>query len=159
MSTTRAPRGKGPRFSWADVPLVDQQAILAEIGGDGHTLWDPQALKDAGLNAQAIDYFTRVEKSDGSWKGSIWGDNGQMIKEVRAVYGLSLIRSLAAFYGFESHAFGRGTEARQLTEQLAPRLAELVLEREQALLDWEGPLQPEYSERDDEARDEMERGL
>jgi len=154
---------KTPKFSWADVPVTEQQAIIAEIGGDGHTIWDADKLKEAGLNAAAIDQFTKVERSDGSWKGSIFTDNG-LVAEIRGVYGLTLIRSLATYYDITSHAFGRGTEARQLTEGLnarfqqmadahARRMADLAYED-----DWEGPQAPEYSETDDEARDEMERG-
>ncbi len=149
---------KGPRFSWAEVPLADQAKLIEEIGFDGHTIWDADKLKESGLNARAIDQFTTVEKSDGSWKGSIFSTTtGELQAELRGVYGLSLIRSLATYHDIHSHAFGRGTEARQLSGDLQSRLRVLIAAQEAAVSDWEGPQPPEYRESDPEAYDEMVR--
>lgn len=108
---------KRPTFSWADTSVAQQTSLLDKIGGDGHTIWSADALKmdDPSLTF-IIDNFTTVEKSDGSWKGSITSsETGELVQELRGVYGLTVIRSLARHYGVTSGAFGRGTEARQLT--------------------------------------------
>lgn len=119
--TTKTP--KRPTFSWANTTPVEQSQVLYHVGSDGHTIFDPDALKEAGCSAYIIDAFTTVEKSDGSWKGSITDSRtGEMVKELRGLYGLTLVRSLARYYGVESHKFGRGSEARELTEGITNAL-------------------------------------
>ena len=119
------PKTRKPTFSWANTTAQDQQKLLDIIGGDGHTIWSANALVEDGIPPYIVDRFTTVEKSDGSWKGSIFTDEGA-VTELRGVYGLTVIRSLAAHYGVESHAFGRGTEARQLTAGIRDHLAKEV---------------------------------
>jgi hypothetical protein len=117
------PKSKAPTFSWDNVPVVDQARILYLVGGDGHSIFDADALKAEGASAYVIDHFTTVEKSDGSYKGSIFSsETGELQKELRGVYGLTVTRSLARHYGVESHKFGRGSEARELTEKLTTAL-------------------------------------
>jgi len=126
---TRKPRVRKPRFSWTQVSRDQQAKLLDVIGGDGHTIWSADALKADGLDAAMIDAFTTVEKSDGSWKGSIFSsETGELQPELRGVYGLSVIRSLASHYLVTSAAFGRGTEARQLTQGIRERMDEIMRE-------------------------------
>ena len=114
---------KRAAFSWTNVSPEQQSKLLDVIGGDGHTIYSADALKEQ-IDAYVIDRFTTVEKSDGSWKGSITSsETGELVSELRGVYGLTVIRSLAAHYGVTSHAFGRGTEARQLTAGIRDHLA------------------------------------
>jgi hypothetical protein len=117
------PKSKAPTFSWDKTTVVEQSQVLYHVGGDGHTIFSADALKEAGCSPYIIDAFTTVEKSDGSWKGSITSsETGDLVQELRGVYGLTLVRSLARYYGITSHAFGRGTEARQLTEGITNAL-------------------------------------
>ena len=110
-------KAKAPTFTWANVSPDDQRKVLDIIGYDGHTIWRAEAI--AEVNQSVADAFTRTERSDGSWKGSITrSDTGQMVGELRGIYGLSVIRSLAGFYHEESHKFGRGSEARELTAKI-----------------------------------------
>jgi hypothetical protein len=112
-----------PTFSWDNVTVEEQVKLLDDIGGDGHTIWSAEGLKEDGISAYIVDAFTRVEKSDGSYKGSIFDSHtGELQKELRGVYGLSVIRSLAGHYGVTSHKFGRGSEARELTEGIRTKL-------------------------------------
>jgi len=114
---------KTPPFSWENTTPVEQSQVLYLVGGDGHTIFDPDALKAAGCSAYIIDAFTTVEKSDGSYKGTIFDSRtGEPQKEMRGLYGLTLVRSLARYYGVESHKFGRGSEARELTEGITNAL-------------------------------------
>jgi hypothetical protein len=113
------PKTKAPTFTWSNTTVADQQKLLDIIGGDGHTIWNAPALIEDGVPAYIIDAFTTVEKSDGSWKGSITStDTGNLVESLRGVYGLTVIRSLAAHYGEHSGKFGRGSEARELTEKI-----------------------------------------
>lgn len=121
------PKTRKPTFTWDQVSRLEQIQILDTIGGDGHTIWSADGLKEDGCSPYVVDAFTTVEKSDGSWKGSITTANG-MVDELRGVYGLTLIRSLARHYGVTSHAFGRGTEARQLTQGIRDEWDRIMLD-------------------------------
>jgi hypothetical protein len=113
---------KAPTFSWDNTTQADQARLLDIIGGDGHTIWSAPALIDDGVPAYIIDAFTRVEKGSRSdIKQAIFTDQG-VVDELRGVYGLTVIRSLAGHYGVTSQAFGRGTEARQLTAGILEHL-------------------------------------
>jgi hypothetical protein len=112
---------KKPAFSWDNVSQEQQIKLLETIGGDGHTIWSAPGLIEDGIDGYIIGAFTTVEKSDGSWKGSIFNSSG-MVDELRGVYGLTVIRSLASHYGESSSKFGRGSEARELTEKIRKHL-------------------------------------
>lgn len=121
------PRTTKPSFSWDAVSLEGQIAVLDMFGDDGHTILDADAIREKsaenGVPTSVIDRFTTVEKSDGSYKGSIFStQTGETLAELRGIYCLSVIRSLAGYYGVTSHAFGRGTEARQLTAGIRDKL-------------------------------------
>ena len=114
---------KRPTFSWANTTAADQAKLLDIIGGDGHTIWSAPALINDGVPAYIIDTFTTVEKSAGSWKGSITStETGDLVEELRGVYGLTVIRSLGRHYGVTSDKFGRGSEARELTDGIRRHL-------------------------------------
>jgi len=124
-SSVTTKTAKRPTFSWANTTTADQVKLLDVIGSDGHTIWSAPALIEDGIPAYIIDHFTTVEKSDGSWKGSIFDTHtGELQAELRGGYGLTVIRSLAGYYGVRSGAFGRGTEARQLTAGIFEHLKE-----------------------------------
>ena len=116
-----------PVFSWHKTTVEQQRKLLEYIGGDGHTIWNADALKADAQDTVAIDYivdaFTRTERSDGSYKGSLFdGQTGEYRDTLRGVYGLTVIRSLAAHYDVHSSKFGRGSEARELTEGILARI-------------------------------------
>lgn len=112
MSTTRK-----AVFSWDNVSWEDQRAVVEMFGDDGHSILNADALRaDSTIPTSVIDHFETVEKSDGSYKGSIFSTKtGERMPELRGIYCLSVIRSLAGYYGVTSTKFGRGSEARELT--------------------------------------------
>lgn len=117
-------RSNPPAFTWSNVSLVDQAYLMDLIGGDGHTIYSAPALIEGGVPAYVIDTFTQVERSDSSYKGSIFSTaTGERQESMRGVYGLTVIRSLAAHYGMTSSKFGRGSEARELSEGIRVNLA------------------------------------
>jgi hypothetical protein len=117
-ATTRA--AKRPPFSWDDVSRQDQLAVLEIFGDDGHSIYNADGLRaDKVVAASVLDEFTVVEKSTSSYKGSIFSvETGERVAEMRGIYGLTVIRSLAHHYGVTSNKFGRGSEARELTDKL-----------------------------------------
>lgn len=127
---TESHRGTRAVFSWDKVSLKAQRELLDVIGDDGHTIWSADGLKEDGVDAYIVDAFTRVERSDGSHKGSIYAPGASglpgtpIISELRGVYGLTVLRSLAAHYDVHSTKFGRGSEARDLTDGISIHLKE-----------------------------------
>ena len=109
---------------------IDKKVILdllEEIGGDGHTLWDADAGFFKDMPKDFMESVTQVHKSDGTAKGSIWGNEG-MVPEMHAVYGLDLLWKLAKEVGANldrPHGLmGRGFQARALTEAIREKLGE-----------------------------------
>jgi hypothetical protein len=100
---------------------AEQKPIIAElfetIKYDGHTIWKVGVLKK--FPTPLRQRFTRILKSDGSPKGSIYSE-GKLVKSTKGVYGLSLLRGLADDLGlaYNGNVFGRGTEARNISAVL-----------------------------------------
>ena len=105
------------------VRRCDPTAVLAAAGRcDGHTIFDPKAFLDAGLPAEVVQRLTATYRSDGTPKGTIFVA-GRAVDELAGVYGLDVLRFLAAALGVEyPSAFGRRTEARNIQAALAQRL-------------------------------------
>lgn len=124
MPTTN-PRAKRPApFSWDNVSLEDQVKVLDMFGDDGHSILNADTLRaDSEIPTSVIDAFERVEKSDSSYKGSIFSsETGERMSELKGIYCLTVIRSLAGYHGIRSSKFGRGSEARELTAGLRDKL-------------------------------------
>ncbi len=84
----------------------------------GHNILDPKAFSDAGVPAEVVTHLTRIYKSDGSPKGSIFVD-GQPVKSPEGIYGLDALRFFASALGVEySDAIGRGFEAANIHRAL-----------------------------------------
>jgi hypothetical protein len=111
------PKTQKSTFSWDDISREQQLAVLEIFGDDGHSILDADRLRvSSGLPASLINAFETVEKSDNSYKGSIFSpETGERLPELRGIYCLAVIRSLAHYYGVRSAKFGRGSEARELT--------------------------------------------
>lgn len=114
-ATTKA--AKRPPFSWDMVSPTDQVIVLNAFADDGHSIYNSDGLRADNLVAPSVlDEFTVIEKSDSSYKGSIFSsETGERVAEMRGIYGLTVLRSLARYYGVTSSKFGRGSEARELT--------------------------------------------
>ena len=98
--------------------------LVEEIGGDGHTIWNPSVLD--GFPAEVRGRFVRSFKSSKKDpKGMIFVD-GQRVEELSGVYGLTLLRSICSDLGLKyEDCFGRGTEARRATTAIGEWLAEV----------------------------------
>lgn len=97
--------------------------LLETIGGDGHTIWKESILDsfDDGIKSR----FIREHKSDKkSYKGSIFDGNGNIIDELRGIYGLPLLQTICNDLNLEYECKnGRGFQAQVCTEAINDWLA------------------------------------
>jgi hypothetical protein len=112
--------GKG----FASLPAETVLAVIDHLGGDGHGFYNPSFLSWLGVPEALVESVTTTHKSDGSYKGSIFDAEGQVIEETHAVYSLSLYRRISDDLGLPgSTMMGRGFEARQLHGQIKDALS------------------------------------
>lgn len=110
--------------NFSTIPAQTVLAIIDHLGGDGHGLYDPSFLTDLGVPDALVESVTTTYRSDGSYKGSIFGTDGNVIDETVAVYSLALYRRINRDLGLPgSSMLGRGFEARQLHGQIENALA------------------------------------
>ena len=93
------------------------EVLIETIGYDGHTIWNPDVLMCFPSEIQKR--FTQTYKSNKrSPKETIYSD-GQPVKEMTGVYGLTLLRGICSDLGLKyEDAMGRGTEARNATASI-----------------------------------------
>jgi hypothetical protein len=85
---------------------------------DGHSILKPEAFIEAGIPTAVVEHMTRMYRSDGSPKGTIFVA-GKRVKQLRGIYGLAMLRFLASTLEVEyRESFGRGTEARNIQASL-----------------------------------------
>ena len=112
------------KTTFATIPAETVLAVIDYLGGDGHGLYDPVILTERGVPASLVKRVTTTYKSDGSYKGSIFDAEGQVIAETHAVYSLALYRHINSDLGLPSSTMmGRGFEARQLHDQIKNALS------------------------------------
>lgn len=109
-------------MKWSDVP--NDVLLKAAMSVDGWTIWDPQKFVDMGVPAELIATVARDHKSDGSYKGSIWDKNGNMFASCAGVYGLDLLRAIAADLkvDYPDNFSGRGFQAQAIQQALKESL-------------------------------------
>jgi hypothetical protein len=98
------------------VRSADPEKLLQAVKKcDGHSIFLSEGFDDL-LPQSLVDRHTRVYTSDFSYPtGTIFGPDGKELKELRGVYGLSLLRAIAEAFDLDwPDSFGRGTEARNI---------------------------------------------
>jgi len=90
--------------------------VLGGIGGDGHSIFDPNLLVSFGVPEAVVSAYTIEHHSGGSPKEMIFNGGG-VVRGVVGVYGLDFMRGLAGSLGVTWRgAMGRGWEARNIAE-------------------------------------------
>ena len=86
-------------------------ALLEKIGGDGHGVYDPMLLSEFPVALQKR--FTRIIKSDtSSYKSTLFDSSGNVIKQIKAFYALTVQECICADLGIEAGSYnGRGFQA------------------------------------------------
>jgi len=101
--------------------------IVEEIGGDGWTIFRADAEMFSNLTDEIRERVIRVHKSDGTPKGSLWDDDGEMIPELNGIYALDLMWVLAeevrADTTIAESKMGRGFASRALADAIKEKLA------------------------------------
>ena len=92
---------------------------LADYGGDGHAILDPENLLFYGFPEE---FLSRLEETFESAQGVYLTDG---LKKARGIPNLRLLSAIAAYLGDKSAspAIGRGTQARFYTEAIEKALA------------------------------------
>ena len=115
------------KYDWTDkvrvvkrLSVEQLRAAVDLIGGDGHTIFDPEAfVAKCGWQKEDIKPFITLYKSDlTDTKETIFTPDG-VAKQLEGVYGLSMLKSCAGALNVEYEgALGRGFEARNITAAL-----------------------------------------
>lgn len=109
--------------TFADLSKAVILEVIDRLGGDGHGLYDPKILTEAGVPDVLAAQVTTTYKSDGTYKGSIFGPDGAVVEETVAVYSLDVYRRINRDLGLPSSTMmGRGFEARQLHDQIEAKV-------------------------------------
>ena len=86
--------------------------------GDGHTVWKASMFTDMGFSVDAIAPVIERHESDGSYKGSMYDDHGNVIPSCHGIYGLRFLSHIAREIGADTkdadRMMGRGFRARAL---------------------------------------------
>jgi hypothetical protein len=95
---------------------------LKEDGGDGWTIWLPSKFTDMGFDLK--DLPVQTFRSDNSDPKLTITKDGKIVNKLTGIYNLSFLYKLAASVGADTKiaAFGRGTQARTLTERILSKL-------------------------------------
>jgi hypothetical protein len=109
-------------MKWQDLPH-DVIVNVIELC-DGHTIFKPEAFVELGVPVELVDRYAHVHESDmTSHKGTIFGGDGKPLPSLRGVYGLDVIESMNREFGCPgSDKFGRGSRARELSQQILDAL-------------------------------------
>lgn len=109
---------------WAAQPEAIIAAVVKAIDGDGHTIFDPSLLRGAGVPEELVQASTtKYESNPDHWKETIFAKNGQPVREMTGVYGLSVLWAIRDAIGAASSmAMGRGFLARALSANIMKRL-------------------------------------
>ena len=100
---------------WAEAEPNALRRTVDAIGGNGHMIWEPEHFPDVPAHLLPIT----VERSDGTHKGSIFNAEGQVIPELRGVYGLNLSYRLVDALSLKVREFhGRGFQCRANCEAI-----------------------------------------
>ena len=108
----------------------EAQRLIDYIGGDGHTIFDAAKLiegTDVPENKLACWIHTH-ESDTSSPKETIFANDGTVVAEVRGIYGLNLVESIACALDCHSPMQGRGSMCRDLTVQINAKLREADLD-------------------------------
>jgi len=102
----------------SDITFINrvQEALTAgKVIGDGHTLFAPE-FYEPYFTAEELSSLIRKHESHGSWKSTIFDEDGNVIPELEAIYNLDFLYWLAGQLGVTERttANGRGSQAQQL---------------------------------------------
>ncbi len=110
----------------------EAQRLIDYIGGNGHGIFElAKVVEGADVPESKLECWVHTYKSDtSSPKETIFAPDGSVMDELKGIYGLSLIESIASALGCHSPMEGRGSRCRDLTAQVRAKLREADLDTE-----------------------------
>jgi hypothetical protein len=92
---------------------------------DGPSTTQPPVAKSIGIRQEVVDAYTSVQKA-GTGKYALYGNDGSAVKEIRGLYGLTLLDAAARDIGADTKEadskMGRGFRASCLTSAILKHL-------------------------------------
>jgi hypothetical protein len=86
-------------------------ALMDQIGGDGHGVYDPSILS-AFPDALQKRFTYKIKSDTSCWKSTLYDAAGKVIEEITAVYSLSVHEGICADLGIDAGSYsGRGFRA------------------------------------------------
>ena len=109
---------------WATNPdnREDVLETIKVIGGDGHTIFKPEAFTPYMPDYLITEYTIRYDSDPDSGPTATLYSNNVPVEYVEGVYGLPLAESIGNALGVESHKGGRGSRCREVCEKVRERL-------------------------------------
>lgn len=103
-------------------------AICKIIGGDGHTIFKPEAFLKKRIPEEVVKLMTRYIASDTSDpRSTIFNNQGQALVGVEGVHGLTFLKRLVSTFELTTEPkLGRGWEAREATRALVEHFTPLA---------------------------------
>lgn len=106
-------------------------SLIDYFGNDGHGIYHVDKVAEAtGVPESKLERWAHTHKSDSSsHKSTIYGNDGKPITELRGVYALSVVRSIGNVLEIYSDMNGRGSMARDLSDQIKKAFADTDLDQ------------------------------
>jgi len=103
---------------------------LKKAGGDGHTIFKDQFIRDMGFTDEFVDNFCQSHESGDCAKSTIFSTkDGKPMPECLGVYGLSFLYGIAHNINADTKIacskMGRGFQAQELVVAISNRLKEI----------------------------------
>lgn len=105
----------------AQQPELLKAAVLSILEDcEGYDVFYPSWVTAHGLPEEFAKSLTRVMGSDGTHKGTIFGQDGRIVEQVEAIHDLELVRAICGRLGVSTDTpyFGRGSECRELVRRI-----------------------------------------
>lgn len=94
--------------------------LLEHIGNDGHTIWKPEAITEAGFDEALAERFMHSYESDANDpKWMITGRDGKPREKLTGIYGLNVLEAICSDLGIDHYQpMGRGRTAQICTKAI-----------------------------------------
>ena len=106
-------------------------SLIDFFGYDGHGIYHVDKVAETtGVPESKLERWVHTHKTDTSDpKSTIYGDSGRPITELRGIYALDVVDSIAYVLKIYSSMNGRGSRARDLSGQIKEAFADTDLDQ------------------------------
>lgn len=106
-------------------------SLIDYFGNDGHGIYHVDKVAEAtGVAESKLERWVHTHKSDfADHKSVVYGEDGTPVTEMRGVYALDVVDSIAYVLKIYSSMNGRGSRARDLSDQIKKTLSPTNLDQ------------------------------